>query len=171
MKNKILAVLAGAMLVSSVGFAAPITDVQEGQTSIGYNHYNLNHDVTNDSFNLEHGISAKFILGIERNTADLETTDLYAQYKLDPNIRLIAGNRDFDNGSGKFFYGLGALTNLAPNLDGDLSVTASSNYTEWQAGVNYKLDGQTALHLGYKSYDQDGLPTFDGIGFGINHKF
>ncbi len=172
MNKRILTIIAGAMLTASTAFAAPITDLQEGQTTLGYNHYNLSHDTKDDSFYLESAVSPKFILGIERNGySGFDTTDIYAQYKLDRNIRLIAGNRDYSDGPNKFFYGIGANVNLAPKLDGYLSVTNSNIATEWQTGVNFNMDGQNSLHLGYKSYKEDYMSTVDGIGFGINHKF
>lgn len=178
MNKKILTILTGTMLTASVGFAAPLTDLQQGDSTIGYNHYNLSvygEDLNDDSFYLEHGISDKFILGVERNSYSYsdfstKTTDVYAHYKLDPNFRLMLGNRDYDEGS-KVFYGIGASTNLGPRLDGYASVTTSSIATEWQTGLNYQLTDQTALHLGYKSYKEDDTDTADGVGFGLNYTF
>lgn len=175
MNKKILTLLAGTMLVSSVSFAAPITDLQKSETAIGYNHYNLD-AVDNGSFYLENAVSDKFIVGLERNSfsrnnVDAHATDIYAQYKLNSNLRLIAGNRDYSESSNKMFYGVGVNANLAPNLDGYASVTTSSIATEWQTGVAYNLNKQTALHLGYKSYKEDGSATADGIGFGASYKF
>ncbi|SHJ43288.1 hypothetical protein [Propionispora hippei] len=178
MKKKILTVLAGTMLVAGTAMAAPISDIQEGQTTVGYTHYNLSsntHDVKDDSFYLESAVSQKFILGIENNSAfpynGVKATDVYAQYKLDPNVRLIAGNRSYEDGPDKMFYGVGANMALAPKLDGYVSVTNSSIATEWQTGVNYKLDKQTSLTLGYKSYKEDHASTLDGVGFGANYTF
>ncbi len=179
MKKKILAILTGTMLVTGVGFAAPVTDLQEGESTIGYNHYNLDvvgQNIDDDSFYLENAVTDKVILGIERNSYsipgyDAKTTDIYAHYKLDPNIRLIVGNRDYSGGPSKMFYGIGANTNLSPKVDGYASVTSSSIATEWQAGVTYKLNNQASLHLGYKSYKEDGAATADGMGFGVNYKF
>ncbi len=176
MKKKILTALAGTMLVASVSFAAPITDLKQGDTTIGYNHYNLDadgHSIDNDSFYLESAVADKLIVGAERNSySGFHTTDIYAHYKLDPNIRLMVGNRDYSDGPNKMFYGIGANTNLSPNLDGYASVTTNSYATEWQTGVNYKLNSQTALHLGYKHYKEDGASTAaDGVGFGASYKF
>ncbi|HWR43728.1 hypothetical protein [Sporomusa sp.] len=179
MKKKILTILTGAMLTASVSFAAPITDLQHGESTIGYNYYNLDangENIDTDSFYLENAIADKVIVGVERNSYsipgyDTKTTDVYAHYKLDPNLRLIVGSRDYSDGPNKMFYGIGASTNLAPKVDGYASVTTSSIATEWQTGVNYKLTNQASLHLGYKSYKEDGAATLDGIGFGANYKF
>lgn len=179
MKKKVLTILAGSMLAASVSFAAPITDLQQGETNIGYNYYNLDAagvELDNDSFYIENAISDKFILGVERNVfsvpgADAKMTNIYGQYKVDKNVRLIVGNRDESDGPSKMFYGIGASTNLGPRVDGYASVNTNSIATEWQTGITYALNNQASLHLGYKSYKQDGAPTADGIGFGVNYKF
>lgn len=179
MKKKVLTIVTGTMLAASMGFAAPVTDLQKNETTIGYNHYNLDVsglDINNDSFYLEHALSDKVILGMERNTysapgPDFDTTDIYAQYHIYPRLRLIVGNRNYSDGPNKMFYGVGATTALAPRIDGYASVTASSIATDWQVGATYKLNPQAALHLGYKSYKEDGLARADGLGFGVNYSF
>jgi hypothetical protein len=175
MKKQLFALAIGTMLAaSSTAFAAPLTNVENGQTSIGYDHYNLSHDLKDDAFHIEHGVSNKFNIGVERNgysqnSADGHSTDIYAEYKLDPNVRLIVGNRDNSDHS-KMFYGIGAQVNLSPKVDGYAAVNTNSDETQWQAGINYNMDGKTALHLGYKSINPDGGTTFNGIGFGANTK-
>jgi hypothetical protein len=173
MNRKILALIAGTMLATSIGQAAPLADIQEGETNIGYDHYDLGSNLHSDGFYLEHALSDKFILGVDRNNYSdsfYSTTDIYGQYKIDPNFRLIAGNKSYSD-TNEFFYGIGATVNLAPKLDGYASVTTGNIATEMQVGINYKLDEQTGLQVGYKSYKEDPLSTKDGIGFGINHKF
>lgn len=179
MKKMIFAIVAGTMLSASISFAAPITDLQQTETTIGYNHYNLKANgqkINDDSVYFESGVAERFILGIERNShsipgADAKATDVYAQYKLDPNIRLIVGNRDYSDGPNKMFFGIGASKALTSRVDAYTSVTSSNIATEWQAGAVYKLNSQTALHLGYKSYKEDYAPRADGIGFGVNYTF
>lgn len=180
MKTKILALVTGALLTSSVGFAAPIGDVSAGQTTVGYNYYNMSQDTNDDSFYLENAISDKFTLGVEHNSysansspATWNTTDIYAQYKIDPNVRLIIGNRNYDYGdqSDKVFYGVGVTAKLAPKVDGYASVITNSNTTEWQAGANYALDDQLALNVNYKSNKDTYYPTYNGLGIGLNYKF
>lgn len=180
MNKKILALLAGTMLVTSVGFAAPVSNVHEGQNNIGYDHYSLSNDVKDDNFYFQHGLSDKFTIGVEQNSyshnsgGSLRTTDVAVDYKLDSNVHLTAANRSYNNDgySNKFAYGIGANVNLAQNLDGYASVVATSISTDWQAGVAFKMDSQTALHVGYKSYKDDYTnQTYDGVGFGINYNF
>ncbi|MBP2649817.1 MAG: hypothetical protein H6Q74_642 [Firmicutes bacterium] len=179
MKKKIIVLIIGAMLAASVGFAAPINDLAQGETTVGANHYALS-PVTDDvSVYLEHGLSDKLLLGVEYNNNGDEsdnswnTTDIYAQYKLDPNIRLIVGDRNYDYGNqfNKFFYGVGFSTNIAPKIDGYASVTSNNYTTEWQVGVNYKLDDRAKVNLGYKSNKDDGYQTYSGLGFGIIYNF
>lgn len=178
MKTKILALLTGSMLASSIGFAAPLSDVTTGQTTVGYNHYSLSHSTDNDSLYLENTISDKLTLGIEHNSnsvhsTDWNTTDVYAQYKLDPKVRLILGNRNYDytGPDNKVFYGVGVNTNLAPKLDGYASVITNSNTTEWQTGVNYTLSDKVGLNVNYKSNKDKYYQTYDGVGVGLNYKF
>ncbi|HMM22653.1 MAG TPA: hypothetical protein PKA10_18190 [Selenomonadales bacterium] len=179
MKTKILTVLTGAMLVASLSYAAPLTNLDQGETKAGYNHYNLDVsglDVNDDSFYLEHGISPKLNLGVERNTYSVaggssHTTDVYAHYKLGNNLQLIVGDRNYSGGTDKVFYGVGANVNLTPRLDGYATVTTSSLADEWQTGVNYRISNQAALHVGYKSYKEDHSPTMDGFGFGVDYQF
>jgi opacity protein-like surface antigen len=179
MKKKILALLAGSMLASSIGFAAPISDLAQSQATIGYDHYSLSHDTSNNSIYLEGALSDKFTLGVEHNNnsadgvKDWNTTDVYVQYKVDPNVRLILGNRNYDynNQSDKVFYGVGFTANLAPRLDGYASVITNSTTTEWQAGVNYALSDNVALNVAYKNNKDSDYPTYDGVGIGLNCKF
>jgi hypothetical protein len=175
MKKQLLILTIGAMLTASgTALAAPLTTVDQGQTSIGYNHYNLSHDLKDDAFHIEHGLSSKFNIGVERNGysqsgTDGHATDVYVQYKVDPNVRLIVGNRDNSDNS-KIFYGIGATANLSPKIDGYISSNTNSDETQWQTGVSYNMDNKTALHLGYKSIKPDSGHTFDGIGFGLSTK-
>ena len=178
MKIKILALVIGSLVTSSIGFAAPLSNLAAGETAIGYNYYNMSHDADNNDYYLEGSLSDKFTVGVERNnysahSADWNTTDIYAHYKIAPNVQLILGNRDYDYGnqSDKVFYGVGMTTNLAPKLDGYASVITSSNTTEWQVGVNYALSNQLGLNVNYKSNKDDHYVTYDGVGVGLNYKF
>lgn len=179
MKTKILAVLAGSMLVSSISFAAPVSTLNQGQAEIGYNYYGLSHDTNNNNYYLQGGVTDNLTLGVEHNHystdygADRNTTDVYAEYKVAPNVSVIAGNRnyDYDNQSNRFIYGLGLTGNLAPKLDGYVSVITNSHTTEWKTGVNYGIGDNVALNVSYKSTKDDGHPTTDGVGVGVNYKF
>lgn len=177
MTKKILPIMLGTLLTASITYAAPTATVEQGQTSLDYAHYNFNHEQRNDSFAIEHGLSANLALGVEHNNysnnQDFNTTDITLQYKLDKNIYLLAGNRTYSDNSfsDRFVYGIGASVNLAPQLDGYASYTGTSVSNESQFGILYKVNSQTALNVGYKSYKDDFSPTFDGIGFGVKYSF
>lgn len=176
MKKVIPLLIAVSILATGAAYAAPISDLDTGKTAIGYQHYDMNDNLKSDSVYLESAVSDRVVLGVERSgyafpVTDSVMTDIYAQYKLDPHVRLIVGNRNYEDGPNKVFAGIGGYASLAQKLDGYASVTGSSIATEWQAGVTYNMDGQTALQLGFKSYKEDYAPTRDGIGLGISHKF
>lgn len=177
MNKKVLALVAGLTMAANVGFAAPNANVSAGETSIGYNYYGLSHSTDNSSYNLQTGLTDKLSVGIERNNFKADSndkwhnTDVYAQYKLDPSVHLIVGNRDYSYHDSKVYAGIGFSTNLAPKLDGYASVIANSFTTEWQAGVNYALSDKATLNVGYKSTKDDGYSTYDGVGVGVNFKF
>lgn len=176
MKKQLFTLAIGTMLAaSSTALAAPLTNIQEGQTSIGYNHYNLSHELKDNAFHIEYGLSDKFNIGVERNgysqnSSDFHSTDIAVQYKLEPNVRLMLGNRDYSGGNSKVFYGIGATANLSEKTDGYVSLNTNSQETQWQTGINYNMDGKTALHLSYKSQKFDGGSTYDGIGVGVSTK-
>lgn len=179
MKKTILALVAGSMMASSVGFAAPINNLEPGEVIAGYSHYGMAHDTNNDSFYAEGANSDKFTMGVEHNNysdsgnGSWNTTDIYAQYKLDPNFRLILGDRSYDYGdeSSKIIYGIGVTTNLGPKMDGYASVIGNSITTEWQAGVKFAVSDNVSVNVGYKSNKDNGYLTYDGVGAGINYKF
>lgn len=117
MKKKVLVGIVGSMLISSIGFAAPATDLKEGQTVAGYNYSNMNinlagYDVGNAGYNglyIQNAVSNKVTIGLEYNkgtktltgnghTAKIDTknTDFYGQYNLDKNFSIVAGLRKYD---------------------------------------------------------------------------
>jgi hypothetical protein len=177
MVKKILAFVAATMLATGVSFAAPITTVHNGQTVAGYDHYDMSHNVNDDSFYVEHGLSSNVAIGAERNTYSIDgystnMTDVYARYKLNSNVSLIAGNRSYnDNEPNRFVYGINGNVNLGGNVDAYANLKATNMSTEWETGLAYKLAPQTTVHLGYKSYSQDNSSTVDGIGYGVSFAF
>lgn len=120
MKKTLLA-LALSLAVSSVGMAAPLTDLHKGDSAVGYlywnpsinvNAYGHSFDAGNTTANgayIETALSDKVIVGVEtikgnkdatisgaKVHGDTRFTDFTVQYKLDNNFRLIAGNRNYD---------------------------------------------------------------------------
>lgn len=143
---------------------------------------------------VETALSDKVILGIETISGDasktiggikvkidVEFTDITMQYKVAENVRLIAGTRNYDDtaivagtsrnsSSSKFTYGVSASTDLKAATVGYASVLHNSYGTDWQFGVNQKLDDKLILNVNYRNYDEDNS-SLKGIGAGLIYKF
>lgn len=200
--KKVLITMAALSIVSSVAMAAPITDLQKGESVAGYSYWNakvksgsydFGNAVTN-GFYAETGISDKLIIGIETMkgdksanfygtnvSADTRFTDISLKYKINKNVQLIAGNRNYDSnlsGGGysgssstdKFFYGVGASTEIGASMSAYASVIHSSIADDWQIGVNRNLSKNTVLNVNYRNYDEDYF-TLKGFGAGVVYKF
>lgn len=199
MKKKILATVAACMAMSSIAMAAPVTDLQKGQSTAGYLYWNPkveigSYDAGKSNANgayAETALSDKFIVGIEtikgsRNEGivhiDTRFTDFTVQYKVDKNFRLIAGNRNYDsnvsvtgvgsasNSENKFIYGIGASTPLGDKTSAYATYLHDSYCDEWQIGVNQDLSKNVFLNVNYRYHDEDNA-SLKGIGAGISYKF
>lgn len=192
MKKKILSGLICSMLVASVGFAAPVLDLEKGQTAAGYNYsrfdfeafgYDLGKE-TFDGFYVQHQLSDKLNLGLERGSIgssgyELRLTDLIAQYKLDDNVNLALGIRKYrasepggSESDTKAAFGINGKTQLADNLTGYASYLKTSYEDEWKIGVNYQMSKTTYLDLNYAYHDVDDVDaSFKGFGLGIGFTF
>jgi hypothetical protein len=170
MKKKILVGLVGTMMISSVCLAAaPVTELAKGETVVGLSHSDF--DVSTDGFYLEHGIADKFIIGLDSNDFDGSTaTDFYGKYKLDKNVNLTLGFRDYEGGDSKLTYGIEGSTALAEKTVGYASLKNNSDETEWKFGATYAIAPQINLDLNYTSHNTD-YGDLKGVGFGINYKF
>ena len=193
MKKKILSGLICSMLVASVGFAAPVLDLEKGQTAAGYNYSRLDLELegddygkeTFDGFYVQHQLSDKLNLGLERasignSVAELRLTDLIAQYKLDDNVNLALGIRKYrasaagygSDSETKAAFGINGKTQLADNLTGYASYLRTSFEDEWKIGVSYQMSQNTYLDLNYAHHDVDDLDaSFKGFGLGIGFTF
>jgi opacity protein-like surface antigen len=202
--KKLLLVLVIILAMSSVAMAAPVTNLEKGESAVGYLYWNPNVDAFGGDFGnasasgfyVETAVSDKVIIGLEtikgdksktisgiKAKVDTRFTDLTIQYKLDNNIRLIAGNRNYDtdfaaagvgsysNSSDKFFYGVSASTSLGDKATAYAAVTHSSIATEWQIGANQNITKNLDLNINYRYYDQDDDLTLKGIGAGLIYKF
>jgi opacity protein-like surface antigen len=191
MKRKVLAGLVGAMFVSSVGFAAPVVDLNKGETSIGYNHSSLDieiggtpYDTSNsDEFYVEHALNDKVSVGVDYtkspiefsgiNLGDMKVTDVYAKYKLDKSLYATLGNRNYDsNGekSDKITIGLEGFKQLTEKANGYAGMKSNDYETELQIGATYALTDVLNLDVNYKYHDYDD-GEMKGVGVGVNYKF
>lgn len=111
MNKKILASVLVIMLVSHVGFAAPILDIKQGETNLGIQYSNPDMSGTFSGrihakgFYIETGLTDKWILGLQHGVAndtvidtnqdslqlENKSTTLYVQYQIDKNFRLLTG--------------------------------------------------------------------------------
>lgn len=117
MKKTLLALTIATALSSSIALAAPITDLQKGNSAAGYLYWNAGTTVNGIDFGsngangayVETAVGDNFVLGIETISGnasktiggvtgkiDIRFTDLTMQYKIDNNFRVIVGNRNYD---------------------------------------------------------------------------
>ncbi len=115
--KKVLLVLAIILAMSSVAMAAPLTNLEKGESAAGYLYWNPKADVSGldlgnskaNGFYVETAVSDKVIIGLEtikgnhstylagyKFKVDTRFTDITVQYKVDDAFRLIAGNRNYD---------------------------------------------------------------------------
>ncbi|WP_312199437.1 hypothetical protein [Anaerospora hongkongensis] len=199
--KKCLLVLAASLAMSGVAAAAPVTDLAKGETTAGYLYWNPKVEIASydlgshnaNGFFVETALTDKVILGIETikgdasvpfGKADTRFTDVTIQYKVADNVRLIAGNRNYDtNGSNayasgsisenKLLYGISGSTALGEKTTAYASVLQNSIGTDWQIGVNQNVSDNLTLNINYRYYDEDSIldTKLKGIGAGIIYKF
>lgn len=201
--KKCLLVVAASLALSGVAMAAPVTNIEKGETNAGYIYWNPNVEYNSldlgsanaNGFFVETALSDKVIVGVETikgkksatdsgitSSMDARFTDVTLQYKLSDQLRLIAGNRNYDTGASvtglgsdnestnKFITGLSASTALGEKMTGYASVLTNSIGTDWQVGVNRNLTDTVDFNVNYRYYDGD-TATLKGIGAGLVCKF
>ncbi|WP_333595445.1 hypothetical protein [Anaerospora hongkongensis] len=191
--------------MSGIAAAAPVTDLAKGETTAGYLYWNPKVEIASydlgshnaNGFFVETALTDKVILGIETikgdasavvygvpGSADTRFTDVTIQYKVADNVRLIAGNRNYDtNGSNayasgsisenKLLYGISGSTALGEKTTAYASVLQNSIGTDWQIGVNQTVSDNVTLNINYRYYDEDSIldTKLKGVGAGIIYKF
>lgn len=205
--KKVLLIIAAIFAISGVAMAAPMTDLNKGESAAGYMYWNPKIDIdgignigraTANGFYVENAVSDKFIIGIEtidgdktknfgglRAHADVRFTDFTVQYKLDKNVRLIAGDRNYDtslsatdgvnrasvdSSENKFIYGIGAFTPIGNKTSAYATYLHDSYTNEWQIGVNQDLSKNVFLNVNYRYHDEDSV-TLEGMGASLIYKF
>lgn len=164
-KSKIqedLSIMKKALLTSAVmialsvgtGFAAPINNLGDGQTAIG---------VQDQSLYVEHKFGDTFTLGLQEN-------DVYGQFNLNNNLRVMAGSKDYNSNS-EFYGGLGVTAPLASNLDGYASIVAGSDFKEMQVGANVNVAQNFDINLNYRSMMPDQGSNRNRTSLGATLKF
>ena len=195
MKKRIVSTALILTFISSVGFAAPVLDLKEGETAIGLTYtkpsttlsgYGESYDLdkpSNVGAFIEYRGANNFNIGLERQSYsydidDINYTDVYGRYQVGKNMHLIAGLRQFDSDGYSsdtyFLYGLGYSTKLDDNLSGYASYTKADISTTYDIGVNYTLSSKAVWNLGYRSIKlkDDGISVeAKGLSTGIAIKF
>lgn len=204
--KKCLLVLAASIAMSGIAAAAPVTNLEKGETTAGYLYWNPKVEIASydlgshnaNGFFVETALSDKVIVGIETikgdasailsgfsGSADTRFTDVTIQYKVADNIRLIAGNRNYDtNGSiagqgsasiseNKLLYGISGSTALGEKTTAYASVLQNSIGTDWQIGVNQNISNTLTFNINYRYYDEDSIfdTKLKGLGAGLIYKF
>jgi hypothetical protein len=163
MKKVLLGV--GLLLSVSVGTgaAAPINNLETGQTAVG---------VLTDTIYLEHKIGSNLTIGyqnVDRKYGS-EMDDFYGQYQLPfSSVRAILGHRDI--GSGSTYIGLSVSEGLAPRLNGYASVIGSDDFVEYQVGANLELTRAVDLNANYRNFRPDHYRNESRLEVGASYKF
>ncbi len=163
MKKVLLGV--GLLLSVSVGTgtAAPINDLERGQTAVG---------VLTDTIYLENKIGKDLTIGYQnvdrKNGSDMD--DFYGQYQLPfSSVRAILGYRDI--GSGSTYIGLSVSEGLAPRLNGYASMIGNDDFVEYQVGANLELTSQVGLNANYRNFRPDRYRNESRLEVGASYKF
>ena len=174
MKIKALVVLL-LIINSSLVFAAPINNLEEGQAVLGI--MMQGGDFKNSFFG-ETQVGDSIIVGLQiaNYSNSLNVSDFYVQYKLDSAldsmmdnpVRIILGNKTYDSRGG-LYIGAGISTPLSEELDGYGSATFGSGFQDYQVGVNYNLSDNAIVNLNYRVFNYE--KTINGAGLGIMCKF
>jgi len=154
MKKIALAVVSLFALGVGTVFAAPVNNLNQGQTAIG---------VLDSSLYIEHKLTNNLTLGLGED-------DIYGQIGLGSNIRGIVGSRDYNNGS-KMYVGAAVNTPIAPSLDGYASIIGANNFKEVQVGANYNLTSNFDVNVNYRSFMPDQGSNSDRTSLGAAFKF
>jgi len=154
MKKIVITVISLLTFGVGTGFAAPINNLNQGQTAIG---------VVDESFYIEHKLSDNITLGLQED-------DIYGQLTLSNNLRAIIGSKDYHSDS-EFYIGAAVNTPLAPSLDGYASIIGANNFKELQVGVNYNLTTNFDINLNYRSFMPDQGSNSNRTSLGASFKF
>jgi hypothetical protein len=149
---------ASALMIAlgvGTGFATPINNLGNGQTALG---------VQDQSVYIEHKFSDNFALGLQEN-------NIYGQFDLNKNLRVVAGSKDFNNDNSKIYAGVGLTAPLASNIDGYTSLVAGNGFKEMQVGANVNVAQNFDINLNYRSLMPDGGSNSNRTSLGATVKF
>lgn len=154
MKKTLLASAVMIALSVGTGFAAPMNNLSDEQTAIG---------IQDQSVYIEHKFGDTVTLGVQED-------DVYGQFTLNNNLRLLAGSKDYGSDS-EFYAGVGVSAPLASNLDGYASLVAGSDFKEMQVGANVNVAPNFDINVNYRSLMPDEGHDRDRTSIGAAFKF
>lgn len=153
---KKIALATTLMLTLSAGsvFASPINNLDNEQTAIG---------VQDSRAFIEHKFSDTVTVGLQED-------DIYGQFAVGKNIRLLAGQRDYHDDS-QMYGGLGLTAPLAPNIDGYATLVGGADFKEMQLGANVNIAPNLDLNVNYRSMMPDHGSDSNKTTVGATFKF
>ena len=173
MNKKIFAAAAACALFGAAGMAqaAPVTYVPALHGNIGYSYNNAADGIHN--VYAEFSPINKVVVGAEyRDWINRgHETDVYAKYRVTPQIYVGLGNRNYYDRDAKVYGLVEGMTNVADRLDAYASLKFSSEETEYKVGALYDLMPSIDLDVNYTYYDRDDSHNQDGVGVGMNYRF
>jgi hypothetical protein len=127
--------------------------------------------IATDNFYVEHNFG-NFTLGVQNSDWDNVGTmnDIYGQFHLTNNFRVLVGNRNFDSTS-KMYAGLAVIGPLSPGWEGYLSMIGGDGFKQVQVGANMRIATNVDLNINYHSFMPDGGGNANGLGAGVSFKF
>lgn len=169
--RKTLLLTACVCALAGAAFAAPVQYIGEGGTSVGYG-YNGAKDGSHAVY-VEHGIADKVVVGAEYRDMihSGHEFDVYGKYRLNDNIYLTVGNRNYDQAGNKLYGGVEGMTYLTDKFDGYASAKFSSEEKEYKVGALYDLNPHFDLDVNYTYQDRDKQDNRKGVGLGLNYRF
>ncbi|HEY3426098.1 MAG TPA: hypothetical protein VGL27_14970 [Negativicutes bacterium] len=162
MKKIVLIIGAYFLINASNGFAAPISNLEQGQMSVGI----VGGNVTN-CYYFEKKASTDLTVGIQSIDNDI---DFYGQIDISNltlanNPKIIIGIRKLDSVS-KTYLGAALTLPLTDSVNGYSSLIAGSGLKELQLGITQQIADTVALNLNYRIVKHNG--TKDSFGLGLN---
>lgn len=187
--KKTLGVLAGLMLVSSIGFASPVVDTNAQETQVGFGISRIEGANSSNTF-VQHGLTDKLAFNVEVNdfdrisdagvNLDFKYTDYKVQYKVSDAVRIFAGTRDYEakftgaivgtGSASEFLYGVGVTVPFGEKFTAFGTWQKADVIKDYQIGASYAMSAKLSAYVSYNKFDIDGEKA-DGTSFGLTYKF
>lgn len=163
MKRIALTLSALWVLTTGAGFAAPVNDLEKGQTAAG---------IGTNLFYLEHKLADNFTLGLQNVDWNHQKSmdNVYGQLQLTNNLRGIIGSNNTTSDA-KVYVGMAINGPITPEWEGYTSLIAGNEFKELQVGANFKITYNADINFNFHSYMPDGGDNKNGVGIGATLKF